>query len=388
MLKLRDGRLHIFQRPGSPYYYYRWFSDGRYVTRTTKTDNLALAKSLAENEYDSHHFANRTQDGKRLHTWYEGETQILKTLGLDSKRKSRTQTYQVKFSILRQFFSDIPIEHIKPKTIEDYVHWRKTQYTPQRRNFHKHSEPSNKTILRDLDVLRKVLKHAVKEEWIEKLPQFPTLSITPRAGGWFTETEWKTLRDTAKHWIKESTTDKDRKEREYLYDFMMFMVHVGCRVDEAICVEYQDCVVAKNDPRFTYITIRGGKLSYRMKPTRMVGMFGATDAIARRKSANPHHKPSDLIFPYSPRDLFVKLLKKTNLLFDDRGERRSAKSFRHTFMMFRLLRGVDVYKLAQNCRTSVKQIQHHYGSYINAEMSFDELTKMKKTSAKTDDGDG
>jgi len=376
--KFRDNRLHVFQRKGSKFFYYRWFEAGRYITRSSKTSNLALAKSIAENEYDSARFSkNQPQpNGKRNHYWGEAENLLLKNLELDTRRISRVKTYKIKLGILRQFFSDIPIEQIKTKTIEDYIHWRKTVYKPQRQNFHKNSSPSNKTIHRDLDVLRKILKIALREDWISKLPEVTALTLVANAGGWFSEEEWTTLRKAAKQWIKESQTDEENKERKYLYDFMMFMVHVGCRVDEALCIRYQDCVVAKNNQKYSYITITGGKLAYLMKPTKMVGMFGATTAIRRRKEENPNHQPTDIIFTYSPRDLLVKLLRKTKLLYDDRGQRRSAKCFRHTYIMFRLLRNVDVYKIARNCRTSVKQIENHYGSYINAELSFDELTKM------------
>jgi hypothetical protein len=70
------------------------------------------------------------------------------------------------------------------------------------------------------------------------------------------------------------------------------------------------------------------------------------------------------------------------LLFDDRKHRRTAKSFRHTYIMLRLLRGVDVYKLARNCRTSVKMIEQHYGSSINAKMSKDELLNFRSEPRK------
>jgi len=375
--KFRDNRLHVFQRKGSKFFYYRWFVDGRYITRSSKTDNLALAKSIAENEFDRARFSkNQPNPHGKNHYWAEAETLLLKKLELDPRRISRVKTYQIKLGILRQFFSDIPIENIKTTTIENYITWRKTVYKPQRQNFHKSASPSNKTISRDLDVLRKILKIAVREEWISKLPPFTALTVIANAGGWFSEEEWNTLRKASKQWITEAITDEERIERKYLYDFMMFMVHVGCRVDEALCIRYQDCVVAKNNQKYSYITITGGKLAYLMKPTKMVGMAGATTAIRRRKEENPNHKPTDIIFPYSPRDLLVKLLSRTNLLYDDRGQRRSAKCFRHTYIMFRLLRNVDVYKIARNCRTSVSQIEKHYGSYINAELSFSELTKM------------
>jgi integrase len=159
---------------------------------------------------------------------------------------------------------------------------------------------------------------------------------------------------------------------------MMFLVHTGIRVDEALCVRYEDILPDEKDPELCYITVRGGKLAYRMKATECVGMVGATNAIQRRKATNPDYKPSDLLFPKNPREKLNELLVAAGLNKNEQGERRTAKNFRHTFIMLRLLHGVDVYKLAKNCRTSVKMIESHYGSYINARMSKDELTKFKK----------
>ena len=379
MLKLRDSHLHLFLRPNCAKYYYRFFVNGKYLTKTTKTENLSLAKSIAETAYDSYRFKHLTPEGKISRTWDEAENNVLASLSVDAAtRPARLQTYRIKFGILRRFFQDIPIAHIKSKTIEEFIHWRKNVYKPPRPNFHTHSSPSNKTIARDFDALRKILKYAVREEWIEKLPEFPSLSITPRAKGWFTLAEWKHLQKVARQWIAETQDPSEQRAREYLYDYMMFLVHTGMRVDEALCVRYEDIMPDEKDPELCYITVRGGKLAYRMKATECVGMAGATSAIKRRKATNPEYNPSDLLFPENPRKKLHALLELAGLQKDEGGERRTAKNFRHTFIMLRLLQGVDVYKLAKNCRTSVKMIESHYGSYINARMSKDELTKFKK----------
>jgi integrase len=54
-------------------------------------------------------------------------------------------------------------------------------------------------------------------------------------------------------------------------------------------------------------------------------------------------------------------LKASGLEFNSRGEKRDAYSLRHYYATHRLLRGVNVYTLAQNMGTSVKMIEHHYG---------------------------
>lgn len=374
IIKLRDGRLHIFKQPKCENYFYRFFVNRKYLTRTTKTSNLSLAKSTAETAYDSYRFHNLTPDGNFSHSWDDAEKGVLASLSLEEEtRSSRVQTYKVKLGVLRKFFGSMSLQQInKIQAVEEYVKWRRTVYQT-----HVHNEVvTNKTLRRDFDVLRAILKYALREGWIEKMCQFPVLTVTPKAGGWFTLAEWKHLQKVARQWIERSPNDKEHKEREYLYDYMMFLVHTGLRVDEAFHIQYRDISPDEKDSRFCYITVRGGKLAYTMKSSECIGLMGAVSSIERRKKANPERKPSDLLFPINPREKLRELLIAAGLERDERGARRTAKSFRHTFIMLRLLQGVDVYKLAKNCRTSVSQIERHYGSYINARMSRDELIKF------------
>src|SRR6202171_6101360 len=181
-LRLRDGKLHIFKQPKSKNFFWRTFLNGKYVVHTTKTDNLALAKSIAEAGYDRLRSERITPEGKPAHLWEECEQGLLTSLSLDEEsRPSRIKTYKVKLGILRQFFGQHPIHIIKAKTIEDYLYWRKTTYKPSRLNFH-HSKVSNKTLSADLLVLRQVLKYAKREEWIATIPDFPRLTVMPRPG--------------------------------------------------------------------------------------------------------------------------------------------------------------------------------------------------------------
>ena len=184
-------------------------------------------------------------------------------------------------------------------------------------------------------------------------------------------------------WTRQSSTAKEREARQYAHDYMLWLVHTGMRVDEALKVRYEDVhevhrklPESVSEADYFYVWVKGGKLSYLKRPTEMIGLYGAVRAFDRLKARNPKAKPKDLLFPINPATTIRQLLDAAGLLNDERGERRTAKSFRHTYIMFRLLANVDVYSLAQNCRTSVKMIQQHYGSYLNARMKRVELTKF------------
>ncbi len=380
-LKLRDGKLHIFKQPKSKNFFWRTFLNGKYIVRTTQTDNLALAKSIAENAFDRLRSERITPNGQPAHSWEECEQGLLTSLSLDERsRPSRLKTYKTKLVILRQFFGPYPIHAIKAKTIEDYLHWRKTRYKPLRRNFH-HVNVSNKTLSADLLVLRQVLKYAKREEWIPGLPDFPKLTVKPRPGGWFTPKEMVRLIPFGKRWINHAATPDEHRTREYAYQYMMFLVFTGIRVDEVLQVRFEDVQIQRAKPPqhpedCLFVTVKGGKLSYLKSATEMIGLPGAVRAFERLKQLTPNIRPSDLLFPINPRKIIHQLLEDAGILCDERGQQRTAKSFRHTYIMSSLQYGVDVYVLAQNCRTSVKMIQAHYGSYLTSRMKRAELTKM------------
>lgn len=381
-IKLRDGKLHVFKQPRCQNYYFRFFVNGKYLTRTAKTCNLALAKSTAENFYDSYRFTHVTAGGKPKHTWDEAEKGVLRSLALeDTTSTSRIRTYSVKFAILRKFFDAKPLEEInKTDTLEGYVAWRRNVY----RTYVRHDTLTNKTLRRDFDVLRALLKYALRQEWIDKICAFPKLTVTPRPGGWFTQEELGRLLNLSHRWIcqNDSISDEELRQRTYTDCYMKWLLYTGMRVDEALQVRFED--VAVQDPelleslqdRCLFVQVKGGKLSYRKGTTEMIGLGPGVLAFYRLQQITSNPKPNALLFPVNPRERVQKLFEKAEVLYDERGQRRTAKSFRHTYIMRSLLANVDVYVLAKNCRTSVQMIEQYYGSYITARMKQRELTKM------------
>lgn len=383
--KFFDGKLHLFKQPGCQNYFYRFRDNGKYRTRTTETNNFSQAKAMAESEYLLYRTTHQTSDGKKSHTWAEAEQGVLNELSLDADaHPTRPKTYMVKLKVLERFFGSMPFQQINNKTtIQEYVKWRRTQYRTK-----VHGDMvTNKTLRRDFDVLRQVLKYALSQRWIKEICEFPKLSVPPKSGGWFTKEEWEHLQEVARKFIDQSTSEKEKRARMYLYHYMMFLGGTGLRVDEALRVQFQDIKPDKEKPQYSYITVHGGKLSYRMRASQVIAQEIATDAIAGRKVALPGWQPQDLLFPVNPSTLLHELLVKAGLDRDGRGERRTARSLRHTYIMLRLIRGTDVYNLAKNCRTSVKIIEDHYGSHIQPEMVRDDLVKFAGLLSTMDEGD-
>jgi integrase len=383
LTKLRDGRLHIYQQNDSKNWLWRIFINGKYLVRSTKTDNLAVAKSIAENEYDKLRFHNLTSDGTLAHSWEECERGFIDSLLHDgTTRLSRIKNYKVKLGIVRKYFHSFPVHTIKTKTIEDYLSWRRDTYKSPYSNYHSPTV-ANKTLRSDLLALRQVLKYAKREDWIKVIPEFPKLTVTPRPGGWFSQEELGRLFNLSHRWIWQSDgiSAEELSQRRYTDCYMKWLLFTGMRVDEALQVRFED--VAVQDPdlseslqdRCLFVKVKGGKLSYLKGTTEMIGLAPAVPAFWELQELTSNPQPTDLLFPVNPRERIQGLFEKAGLLIDERGQRRTAKSFRHTYIMKSLISGVDVYALARNCRTSVKMIEQHYGSYLTARMKQREQAK-------------
>lgn len=353
LIKLRDGRLHLYQQNDSKNWLWRTFLNGKYVVRSTKNNNLAIAKSIAEHEYDKLRFQTITPEGTVAHSWAECERGFLNSLAHDeSNRPSRVRNYKVKLGILAQYFRSHPIHTIKTKQIEEYLTWRKDTYKPPYKNYHSEIV-SNKTLRSDLLALRQVLKYAKREEWIKVLPDFPKLTVKPRPSGWFTSGEMVKLFKFMQQWIEqENIGSEERRRRAYVDCYIRWLVFTGMRIDEALQVRFEDVsIVLDAKPRpCLFVSVRGGKLSYRKGTTEMIGLHGAVDSFEKlKKVLFPHvnPRPSDLLFPINPRDAVQEVLEATGLSLDERGQRRTAKSFRHTYIMNSLLHNVDAFILGK-----------------------------------------
>lgn len=95
---LPDGRPYIFKQSKCENYSYRFFVSRKYLTRTTKTSNLSLAKSTAETAYDSYRFNYLALDGRFSHSWEDAGKDVSTSLTLEEATcGSWIKTYNLKF---------------------------------------------------------------------------------------------------------------------------------------------------------------------------------------------------------------------------------------------------------------------------------------------------
>lgn len=376
--KRRDDRLHIIRHEGSKVYLWRSFFDGKYYVKSTQETNLKTAIKLAQEAYDRLRF-HHEETGIPVHdrTWDDATKGMLEEqkvrMAVGERAANHLNDYEVKLRVLDRFFSGKPIHSISADLLEEYKGWRITESQTNTKLF-RNKVISMKTLHQDFIVIRQTLKFAKRKGWISALPDQPRIPVKAVARPWFSREEYRKLLAVSEARIKRSTNPNEKLARQDLGDYIVFLVHTGVRIGESLNIRRKDIKMWEGNNHSVkdrcFIKVKG-----KTGARECIGMFGAVRVIQRiDKKRSPG--PDDKLFPtHNPRQ-FVALLNEAGLRYNDEGHRRDLKSLRHTFIMFRLLEGVDIFLLATNCGTSVKIISQHYGKHLTARMKSDELVKL------------
>ena len=226
--KYLDDKLHIYQQTNTKYWYARFYAEGKYKVRSLKETQFGLAKEIA-------------------HEWY---------FELKGKQKQGTPIHGKKFKdVLEEFFEHQELQvksgEMKKQNADDYerrLTGKGCQYfndfylqdiTLQSLNKFKAHRISrdncrHTTIKHDFVSINQLLKYCKDKNYIDSLPETPKKSKKddkkPRP--YFSLDEWKHLLSVSKERIESSRGIRVKRLREQLHDFILMMVHTGCRVDE------------------------------------------------------------------------------------------------------------------------------------------------------------
>ena len=264
--------------------------------------------------------------------------------------------------MLKPFFGGMPLSKITTSKIEEFKAWRVAESVGGK-------IIAQSTIHQDLVALRQVLKRAERQGWIQKLPEFPENKIKLNPRSWFDADEWKHLLAVSQERIKRARGARQLWEREQLHDFCVFSVHSGLRQGELMNLRKHDVEVvidkANRDHDRLRLTVNG-----KTGERRVIAMMGAVRAFERLCKRNDLHG-DDLLFAKNHRDGLNELLREANLKMDRMGRTRNSKSFRHTYIMTRILKSggrADLIKIARNCGVSPDVINKHYASHLTVDM--------------------
>lgn len=373
------GKVYVYRRERSRYWYCSTFLDGRNWRVSTKEDSLSRAKDFAEDWYlglrgkkvmgQLKHEKSFKEAADKFLEEYEVITQGQRSPVYIDNTKRRLRNYLI------PFFGEKGLSEVTAGLVQDYRIFRQnnsvTRYNCKDENGDpkKYGPPARSTIHQEIVTLRQVLKTAMRHGWLDHLPDlsmpYKTAGkITHRA--WFSPEEYKQLYEATRRRAKYPPKPRWKHNCEQLHDFVLFMANTGLRPDEARRLQYRDVTIVEDED--TEETI----LEIEVRGKRGVGycksMTGAVRPFQRLIERNTP-QPTDLIFPTFPRELFNTILEEENLKLDREGQRRTAYSLRHTYICLRLMEGADIYQIAKNCRTSVEMIETYYASHIKTSIN-------------------
>ncbi len=355
------GKVYVYLRTGSPVWQCSTYLEGKNRRVSTKEKSLSKAKEFAEDWF----FRLRQQ--KVEGTLITGETfalaakRFVEEYDIMTEGERNAKYVKDHHSRLRNhlipFFGKMAVKDIKAGIVQDYRIFRL-------KNDPNYAPPSRSTMLHEIVTLRQVLKTALRQGWIEHVPD---ISIPYRASGkvshraWFSHEEYKQLYTATRANIKKATNGYHKRLAEQLHDKILFMANTGIRPDEANWLEYRDVEVvddATSGERILEIEVRG---------KRGVGYCKSTTGAVRpfeRMVMRNQPEQTDRLFPVDHKKQFNRILEEIGLKTDRDGNRRTLYSLRHSYISFRLLEGADIYQIAKNCRTSVEMIEKHYAVHL------------------------
>jgi len=369
-----DGKVHVFMRDGSPYWWAGFHYKGKYLRTSTKQRDERAADAMASQWY----FQKQTeiasgQVATAQHAFEKLAKAALenyKTVYVDRGVRSQ-KTYDGIEGIMNSrvvtYFKKMPVTAIDNTAWHEYKDAMIAKYPLIKRG----------TLHQYKNAIRVVLNYAYKKGLIAALPEFKDEYSkkridTPRP--WFTSAEYTKLHSNILAHAKHSET-RDKLQFEYameLYDHVIFATNTGMRVGEMLNCKFSDVRIVKEQ-----LTGKEVLVISNIKGKRGTGTcqsyYGAVEPFKRlmkRRGIKDATKCDELLFRIHHRTLFNTILAKTGLKFSNSNPpaKRDFVSLRATYICFRLLNGVPIYEIANNCRTSVAVIQESYARHLGGQL--------------------
>ena len=365
-----DGRLHIYQRPRSPYWQCGFHFKGKYYRHSTKEMDDKTAIRAAEQWYIG------TQASLRFDPdLVQGKTVravvplVLRSLEERVQRGERSASY---LTSVRNIMKAVIVPYFGSSLVEkiDHPAWEKFK----RAQYEQSPNLARATLHQRKNALRLVLNHAYRMGWIKVLPTFKDEyasngAKTPRV--WFDEREYRQLINALRRRIKTLEKTRWQEDAKELYDYVLFVANTGLRPSEARNVRFCDCHIREeviDGERRRHLMIRNIRGKRGTGECRsMDGAVVAFERIcARRKMSKPQQSQEQLFLHYH-RDMFREVLDdaKLRLSQEQPPRKRDLAALRATYIYFRLTSGANVWEVATNVRTSVQMIQDHYLRFVS-----------------------
>lgn len=413
-------KLTIYQMEASPFWWVRYYADGKIVRRSTKTTSKKQAIAAAKEFYDEINY--RKQQGLVLSARQQDisfehcaeaamemqEARVKR--GELTKMVHENDEWRLRKHVL-PFFGKQEVGKIDFFALEQFL--RKVA----------EDKLSQSTLIAYMGIVKKVLAYALKKGLIKTLPTYPKIKKEDSARGWFNTREYRTVWSAAKRLIgaeyeiravaNEEDGDADSHHIIYpkgelkhgeeklgkpirnititydLRELIVFMANSFIRPTDIKVLQHKHVEILRNDS--TYLRLSLPPTKKHDKP--IITMKQAVVVYERLRDyykAQNLAKLDDYVFMPQQKNrgnALKDLQRQFNVVLNDvglkdapTGERRSLYSLRHTCIMYRFLfgEGLSVELIARNARTSPEMIDRFYAKYLEGEMNVEAIQSKRR----------
>lgn len=387
------GTLTIYKMEASPFWYVRYYEDGKIIRRSLKVADKKVAIAAAKKLFVDikHHQMNKLPFTKTsgFEVCARGllkENAARAARGELSEQKQQLDAARLR-SDLMPHFGKYEIADINYAIISDYLNKLSTPARPLSIN----------TLKIHLSHIKTILRYAQRVGVLNALPAFPTLKTIDTPRPWFNSAEYTKLHRTCdanigKVFKKAGTKGEQRRNitiTQELYDLILFMTNSFIRPTDIKVLQHKHIAVIRGDQTYLRLTHPPTK-SHGSPVVTMPEAVEIYDRLLERQRKEGFGEPGDYLFQpehhenrdYALRTItrqFDQLLTIANLKKTASGESRTLYSLRHTCIMFRLTKGdnVALLTLARSARTSTEMIDRFYAKHLHAEMNIQQLQSMR-----------
>ena len=371
-VKLNDGAITLVRR--GHMWHMKLKVDGTLIRESCHTSDLETAKAKAYSKFDDLRIVVKQggtiEKSPKFSTIFVDWEKYLQDQFADKKYRQYKNTFTKYF--LFQFGAK-QLKQVTEVDLQNWLEWRKTVLTPQKKN------PTSSTIHNDLVILKNFYNFCVGLGHIRKveIPEFPKFKVESQRRPAFVNGLDKKLIVLARNSFETEKHPRIRTQRQDLYTYIRMMLGCGARSGELASIGLK---------HLSEITV---KQKSRTKKTFAVQLLEKTKTISGKRS----HKRTAVFLPdcydvikqhikkYKKLDVdltdnfwphhktfengFDNLLERNNMKIEPiTGATYSIYSLRHTYITHRLLAGVTSDLVASQCGTSVKMIEEHYSSVV------------------------
>jgi len=397
------GALTIYKMEASPFWYARFYEDGKIIRRSLKVTGKSDALKAAKNVFGQIKASKINRVPFNRHSGFElCARSLLKEVEAQVARGERTA---VKITNDRNrleadllpYFGKYEIADIDYACISGYINGLATPSRPL----------SVSTLKIHLSHLKTIMRHAQRMGVITAQPAYPTLKTVDTPRPWFSAGEYGKLHaicraNIGRVFMKAGTKGEQKRNitiSEDLYDLILFMTNAFIRPSDIKVLQHKHVAVVRGANTYLRLTYPPTKGHGNPVVTMPQAVTFYKRLLARQKKIGLG-KPEDYLFlpqyvenrDYALRQMsrqFDQLLAVAQLKTNANGESRTLYSLRHTSIMFCLTKGdqVNLIALARNARTSTEMIDRFYAKHLTAEMNIEQLQsrRIRKPAVEQDE---